>query len=175
MLEKFAQAWGLDWMLGGIYVKDRIGLWDWWFADITTTFNAWSHNADSCARSIHRLIWKIPLKFMDSWTLPRAICQVFLTNGIEATSALLTLWIWIWHLMAIGNTVVSTSWKLLTHVWIEASFQNLAFLKSWMWVIFNTSRIFDGELKSSQFSAQMELYVFLSEHFRLIMQLSGYW
>ena len=42
---KFAQAWGFGLDVGGIYIKDRLTL-GLMVRDITTTFNAWSHDAE---------------------------------------------------------------------------------------------------------------------------------
>ncbi|MEX2566432.1 MAG: PorV/PorQ family protein [Cyclobacteriaceae bacterium] len=71
---KFANAWGFGLDLGAIYLYEgwRVGVMA---RDITTTFNAWSHNADMVRNIYAQTQNEIPLNSIEL-TLPRAILGV---------------------------------------------------------------------------------------------------
>lgn len=71
---KFAKAWGFGLDFGAIYVADewRVGLMA---RDITTTFNAWSHNADLVKEIYTQTQNEIPINSIEI-TLPRATLSV---------------------------------------------------------------------------------------------------
>jgi hypothetical protein len=71
---KFAKAWGFGLDLGAIYLLD-----DWRFGlmarDVTTTFNAWSHQAELVRDIYAQTNNEIPLNSIEL-TLPRAILSI---------------------------------------------------------------------------------------------------
>ncbi|MCC5936302.1 MAG: PorV/PorQ family protein [Lunatimonas sp.] len=71
---KFANAWGFGLDVGGIYLHNswRFGLM---LRDITTTFNAWFHNADLVRDIYNQTNNEIPVNSIEL-TLPRAIWSV---------------------------------------------------------------------------------------------------
>jgi hypothetical protein len=68
---KFAKAWGFGLDVGGIFLLDQ-----WKFGimlrDVTTTFNAWNHNAEMVRDIYSKTNNEIPLNSIEL-TLPRAI------------------------------------------------------------------------------------------------------
>ena len=78
---KFAKAWGFGLDFGAIYVANewRVGLMA---RDITTTFNAWSHNADLVKDIYAQTQNEIPVNSIEI-TLPRATLSV--SRNIELT------------------------------------------------------------------------------------------
>ena len=68
---KFATAWGFGLDLGGIFLLDqwRLGLM---LRDVTTTFNAWSHNAELVREIYAQTNNVVPLNSIEL-TLPRAV------------------------------------------------------------------------------------------------------
>ncbi|NHE55590.1 putative type IX sorting system protein PorV2 [Cyclobacterium plantarum] len=68
---KFAKAWGFGLDFGAIYLWEdwRIGLMA---RDVTTTFNAWSHNADLVREIYSQTQNEVPINSIEL-TLPRAI------------------------------------------------------------------------------------------------------
>ncbi|MCS5490161.1 PorV/PorQ family protein [Algoriphagus limi] len=71
---KFASAWGFGLDVGGMYVHKRLtaGLM---IRDITTTFNAWAHNAELVRDIYSSTNNEIPLNSVEL-TLPRAISSI---------------------------------------------------------------------------------------------------
>lgn len=71
---RFAQAWGFGLDIGGIYLKDqwRFGLM---LRDVTSTFNAWFHNAEMVRDIYAQTNNVIPVNSIEL-TLPRAIFSV---------------------------------------------------------------------------------------------------
>jgi len=71
---KFAKAWGFGLDFGAIYMENgwRIGLMA---RDITTTFNAWSHNADLVRDIYAQTQNQIPINSIEL-TLPRATLSI---------------------------------------------------------------------------------------------------
>src|SRR5690606_15096030 len=71
---KFAQAWGFGLDVGGIYVQKNmtIGLM---VRDITTTYNAWTHDAELVREIYSETNNEIPLNTVEL-TLPKAIAGI---------------------------------------------------------------------------------------------------
>ncbi len=71
---KFANAWGFGLDVGGIYLFE-----DWRFGlmlrDVTTTFNAWAHNADMVRDIYAQTNNEVPINSIEL-TMPRAIFSV---------------------------------------------------------------------------------------------------
>jgi hypothetical protein len=166
---KFAQAWGFGLDIGGIYVKDRLTL-GLMVRDITTTFNAWSHNAELVRDIYSQTNNEIPLNSVEL-TLPRAISSISYQWKIGSDFGLLTALDLDMTFDGNRNTVVSTELiSIDPRFGMEASFQNLAFLRAGVGN-FQYIKDFDGN-KSLNFQPSMGIGVFLSERFQIDYALS---
>lgn len=166
---KFAQAWGFGLDLGGIYVKDRFSM-GLMVRDITSTFNAWSHNAELVKEVYAQTNNEIPLNSVEI-TLPRAISSISYQWKIGTDFGLLTALDLDMTFDGNRNTVVSTELiSIDPRFGLEASFQNLAFLRAGVGN-FQYIKDFDGS-KSLNFQPSMGIGVFLSERFQIDYALS---
>ncbi len=166
---KFAQAWGFGLDLGGIYVKDRmtVGLM---LRDITTTFNAWSHDADLVREVYAQTNNVVPINSVEI-TLPRAISSISYDWKIGTQFNLLTALDLDMTFDGKRNTVISTSLVSIDPKFgLEAGFQNIAFLRAGV-SNFQYIKDFEGE-KSLNFSPSMGIGVFLNERFQIDYALS---
>lgn len=166
---KFAQAWGFGLDLGGIYVKDRmtVGLM---VRDITTTFNAWSHDADLVREVYAQTNNEVPINSVEI-TLPRAISSISYDWKIGTQFNLLTALDLDMTFDGNRNTVISTSLLSIDPKFgLEAGFQNLAFLRAGV-SNFQYVKDFEGE-KSLNYSPSMGIGVFLNERFKIDYALS---
>lgn len=166
---KFAQAWGFGLDLGGIYIKDRmtVGLM---VRDITTTFNAWSHDADLVRQVYAQTNNEVPINSVEI-TLPRAISSISYDWKIGTQFSLLTALDLDMTFDGNRNTVISTSLLSIDPKFgLEAGFQNLAFLRAGV-SNFQYIKDFEGE-KSLNFSPSMGLGVFLNDRFQIDYALS---
>ena len=166
---KFAQAWGFGLDLGGIYIKDRMtfGLM---VRDITTTFNAWSHDADLVRQVYAQTNNEVPINSVEI-TLPRAISSISYDWKIGTQFSLLTALDLDMTFDGNRNTVISTSLLSIDPKFgLEAGFQNLAFLRAGV-SNFQYIKDFEGE-KSLNFSPSMGLGVFLNDRFQIDYALS---
>lgn len=166
---KFAQAWGFGLDVGGIYVKDKLTL-GLMVRDITTTFNAWSHNAELVREIYAQTDNEIPVNSVEL-TLPRAISSVAYTFQIGKQFSLLTTLDLDMTFDGERNTVIST--PLLSvdpRFGLEAGFQNIAFLRAG---IGNFQYIKDFQGKESlNMQPSMGIGVFISERFQIDYALS---
>jgi hypothetical protein len=166
---KFAQAWGFGLDLGGIYVKNRLTM-GLMVRDITTTFNAWSHNAELVRDIYAQTNNEVPINSVEL-TLPRAISSISYQWKIGSDFGLLTALDLDMTFDGNRNTVIST--ELISvdpRFGLEASFQNLAFLRAGIGN-FQYIKDFDGS-KSLNFQPSMGIGVFLSERFQIDYALS---
>jgi hypothetical protein len=166
---KFAQAWGFGLDLGGIYIKNRltVGLM---VRDITTTFNAWSHNSELVRDIYSQTNNEVPINSVEL-TLPRAISSISYQWKIGREFGLLTALDLAMTFAGNRNTVVST--KLISidpRFGLEVSFQKLAFLRAGVGN-FQYIKDFDGN-ESLNFQPSMGIGVFLSERFQIDYALS---
>lgn len=166
---KFAQAWGFGLDLGGIYIKNRltVGLM---VRDITTTFNAWSHNSELVRDIYSQTNNEVPINSVEL-TLPRAISSISYQWKIGSDFGLLTALDLDMTFDGNRNTVVST--KLISidpRFGLEVSFQKLAFLRTGVGN-FQYIKDFDGN-ESINFQPSMGIGVFLSERFQIDYALS---
>lgn len=157
---KFASAWGFGLDLGAIVLLDnwRFGVM---LRDVTTTFNAWSHNADM-VRDVYALTNnQVPLNTTEL-TMPRAIfsaTRIFDINDEISLQAVVDL-----DATFDGkrNTVVRTNLVSLDpRMGVEVGYRNLAFLRGGAG---NVQRIknFDASYYTS-FSPSFGVGVFLNE------------
>ncbi|SFB54450.1 hypothetical protein SAMN04489723_11876 [Algoriphagus aquimarinus] len=166
---KFAQAWGFGLDVGGIYVKDKLTL-GLMVRDITTTFNAWSHNAELVREIYAQTDNEIPVNSVEL-TLPRAISSVAYNWTIGKQFTLLTTLDLDMTFDGQRNTVVSTPLLSIDpRFGLEAGFQNIAFLRAG---IGNFQYIKDFQGKESlNMQPSMGIGVFISERFQIDYALS---
>ncbi len=166
---KFAQAWGFGLDVGGIYVKDKLTL-GLMVRDITTTFNAWSHNAELVREIYAQTDNEIPVNSVEL-TLPRAISSVAYNWTIGKQFTLLTTLDLDMTFDGERNTVVSTPLLSIDPKFgLEAGFQNIAFLRAG---IGNFQYIKDFQGKESlNMQPSMGIGVFISERFQIDYALS---
>ncbi|WP_449353808.1 putative type IX sorting system protein PorV2 [Algoriphagus resistens] len=166
---KFAQAWGFGLDVGGIYIKDRLTL-GLMVRDITTTFNAWSHDAELVREIYAQTDNEIPVNSIEL-TLPRAISSVAYNWKIGNQFSLLTTLDLDMTFDGQRNTVVSTSLLSIDpRFGLEAGFQNIAFLRAG---IGNFQYIKDFQGKESiNVQPSMGIGVFVSDKFQIDYALS---
>lgn len=166
---KFAQAWGFGLDVGGIYVKDKLTL-GLMVRDITTTFNAWSHNAELVREIYAQTDNEIPVNSVEL-TLPRAISSVAYTWKIGNQLSLLTTMDLDMTFDGERNTVISTSLLSIDpRFGLEAGFQNIAFLRAG---IGNFQYIKDFQGKENlNMQPSMGIGVLISERFQIDYALS---
>lgn len=161
---KFAQAWGFGLDVGGLYTKNRLTM-GLMVRDITTTFNAWSHNADLVREVYAQTNNEVPINSVEL-TLPRAISSISYQWKIGSDFGLLTALDLDMTFDGNRNTVIST--ELISvdpRFGLEASFQNLAFLRAGVGN-FQYIKDFDGS-RSLNFQPSMGIGVFLSQRFQI--------
>ena len=166
---KFAQAWGFGLDVGGIYIKDRltVGLM---VRDITTTFNAWSHDAELVREIYAQTDNEIPVNSIEL-TLPRAISSVAYTWKIGKQFSLLTTLDLDMTFDGERNTVISTPLLSIDpRFGLEAGFQNIAFIRAGIGN-FQYIKDFQGN-ESLNMQPSMGIGVFISERFQIDYALS---
>ncbi|MDR7130109.1 hypothetical protein J2X69_002456 [Algoriphagus sp. 4150] len=166
---KFAQAWGFGLDVGGIYIKDRLTL-GLMVRDITTTFNAWSHNAELVREIYAQTDNEIPVNSVEL-TLPRAISSVTYSWQLGKQFSLLTSMDLDMTFDGQRNTVISTSvLSIDPRVGLEAGFQNIAFIRAGIGN-FQYIKDFQGN-ESLNVQPSMGIGVFISERFQIDYALS---
>ncbi|WP_111317155.1 putative type IX sorting system protein PorV2 [Algoriphagus chordae] len=166
---KFAQAWGFGLDVGGIYIKDHLTL-GLMVRDITTTFNAWSHDADLVREIYAQTDNEIPVNSVEL-TLPRAISSVAYTFQIGKQFSLLTTLDLDMTFDGARNTLISSSFLSVDpRFGLEAGFQNMAFLRAGIGN-FQYIKDFDGK-ESLNMQPSMGIGVFISERFQIDYALS---
>lgn len=157
---KFAKAWGFGLDLGGIYLSNqwRFGLM---LRDVTTTFNAWSHNAELVREIYSQTNNKVPLNSIEL-TLPRAILSA--TRDFEINEELYIQAVLDLDVTFDGqrNTILSS--KIVSvdpRAGLEIGYRNTAFLRVGAG---NVQRIkdFDSSFRTS-FQPSFGLGMLLSE------------
>ncbi|WP_416377827.1 PorV/PorQ family protein [Algoriphagus sp. D3-2-R+10] len=166
---KFAQAWGFGLDVGGIYVKDKLTL-GLMVRDITTTFNAWSHNAELVREIYSQTDNEIPVNSVEL-TLPRAISSVAYNWKIGNQFSLLTTMDLDMTFDGQRNTVISTSLLSIDpRFGLEAGFHDIAFLRAGVGN-FQYIKDFQGN-ESLNMQPSMGIGVFISERFQIDYALS---
>ncbi|WP_200980274.1 PorV/PorQ family protein [Echinicola sp. 20G] len=157
---KFAKAWGFGFDLGGILLLDewRVGVM---LRDITTTFNAWSHNAEMVREIYAETNNEVPLNTVEL-TLPRAVFSISRSVNIQellTAEAVLDL-----DMTFDGerNTLISTSvMSIDPRLGLEFGYKNVAYLRGGV-SNFQYIKDFDGQ-KSLALKPSFGLGVFLNE------------
>lgn len=166
---RFAQAWGFGMDVGGIYLLDnwRFGVM---LKDVTSTFNAWFHNADMVRDIYSQTNNEIPVNSIEL-TLPRAIFSV--TRDVQITDEIGVQGVIDLDFTFDGrrNTVLRTSLVSFDpRMGFEVNYSNKFFLRGGG---SNVQRIkdFDGSFYTS-WKPSFGLGVFLSEKFFIDYALS---
>lgn len=166
---KFASAWGFGLDLGGMYVKDRltVGLM---LRDITTTFNAWAHNAELVRDIYADTDNEIPVNSVEL-TLPRAIPSMSYQWGLGKNMQLLTALDLEMTFDGERNTLISTPvMSLDPKLGLELGFKGIAFLRAGL-SNFQNIKDFQGE-ESLTMMPSAGLGVLLNERFQIDYALS---
>ena len=166
---KFAQAWGFGLDVGGIYIKEKLTL-GLMVRDITTTFNAWSHNAELVKEIYAQTDNEVPINSVEL-TLPRAIGSIAYDWNLGEKFNLLAVADLDMTFDGERNTLISTSLiSIDPRLGIEAGFQKIAYLRAGIGN-FQYIKDFDGS-KSLNFQPSMGLGVVLNEKFQIDYALS---
>ena len=166
---KFAQAWGFGLDIGGIYIHKRLTL-GLMVRDITTTFNAWSHDAELVRDIYAQTDNEVPLNSVEL-TLPRAIGSIAYDWNLKGNFSLLTVADLDMTFDGNRNTVISTSLMSIDPKFgFEAGFQKIAYLRAGIGN-FQYIKDFDGS-RSLNFQPSMGLGVVLNEKFQIDYALS---
>jgi len=157
---KFASAWGFGLDLGAIILLD-----EWRFGvmlrDVTTTFNAWSHNADMVRDVYSRTNNQVPLNTTEL-TMPRAILSATRIININDEISLQAVVDLDATFDGKRNTVVRTNLVSLDpRMGVEVGYRKLAYLRGGAG---NVQRIknFDASYYTS-FSPSFGVGVFLND------------
>ena len=126
---KFAQAWGFGLDVGGIFLLEewRIGFM---LRDITTTFNAWFHNADMVRDIYSQTNNEIPVNSIEL-TMPRAIFSV--TRDLDITDDIRIQGVVDLDFTFDGrrNTIIRTGLVSFDpRIGLEGSYKNMVFLRA---------------------------------------------
>ncbi|SDD01544.1 hypothetical protein SAMN04488104_101222 [Algoriphagus faecimaris] len=166
---KFAQAWGFGLDVGAMYVQKKltVGLM---LRDITTTFNAWSHNADMVRDIYANTNNEVPVNSVEL-TLPRAIGSLAYDWNLGSTFSLLTVLDLDMTFDGRRNTVIASDLiSIDPRFGMEVGFKNQVFLRAGA-STFQYVRDFQGE-RSMNFMPSAGLGVRLNDRFQLDYALS---
>ena len=166
---KFAQAWGFGLDVGGLYIQKRmtVGLM---VRDITTTYNAWTHNADLVREIYSQTNNEIPLNTIEI-TLPKAIASIAFDWKLGEKFGLLTALDLETTFDGARNTLISSSgFSIDPKFGLELGFKNLVYLRGGV-SNFQHIKDFQGQ-KSLNFLPAAGLGVILNERFQLDYTLS---
>jgi len=166
---KFAQAWGFGLDVGGIYVQKNmtIGLM---VRDITTTYNAWTHDAELVREIYSETNNEIPLNTVEL-TLPKAIAGIAYDWKFGKDFSLLTALDLEATFDGARNTLISTSaFSLDPKFGLELGFRRLAYVRGGV-SNFQYIKDFQGE-ESLNYMPSVGLGVILNERFQLDYALS---
>lgn len=126
---KFAKAWGFGLDVGAIYRVKRLTLGAM-VRDITTTYNAWSHNADQVRDIYSQTGNEIPLNTIEL-TLPRAILGLAYDWNVGKTLSLLTSVDLETTFDGARNTLISSdAVSIDPRIGLEAGFKQKMFLRA---------------------------------------------
>jgi hypothetical protein len=166
---KFAQAWGFGLDIGGVYIQKQltVGLM---LRDITTTYNAWTHDADQVRAIYDQTNNEIPVNTVEL-TLPKAIASLAYDWKIGEQFSLLTALDLETTFDGPRNTLISTStFSIDPKFGLELGFKRMVFLRGGV-SNFQYIKDFQGE-ESLSFLPAAGLGVILSERFQIDYALS---
>lgn len=126
---KFAQAWGFGLDFGGIYRQGNLtfGLM---MRDITTTYNAWAHNAEQVRSIYSQTNNEVPVNTVEL-TLPRAIGSVAYDLNLASNYTLTAILDLEATLDGKRNTLISSNeLSVDPRVGLELGFRKIAYLRA---------------------------------------------
>ncbi|WP_373400787.1 PorV/PorQ family protein [Algoriphagus halophilus] len=166
---KFAQAWGFGLDIGGIYIHKKLTL-GLMVRDITTTFNAWSHDAELVRDIYSQTDNEIPINSVEL-TLPRAIGSIAYDWNLGSNFSLLTVADLDMTFDGNRNTLIHNSvFSIDPRLGIEAGFQRIAYLRAGIGN-FQYIKDFEGN-ESLNMQPSMGVGVVLNEKFQIDYALS---
>lgn len=166
---KFAKAWGFGLDVGAMYRYKKLIL-GLMLRDITTTYNAWTHDADQIRAIYSQTNNEIPLNTVEL-TLPRAILGLAYTWNFGKSISLLSALDLETTFDGQRNTLISTEvMSVDPRVGLEAGFKQKIFLRMGM-SNFQQIKDFEGQ-KSWTYLPSAGLGVVLSEKIQIDYALS---
>jgi hypothetical protein len=166
---KFAQAWGFGLDVGGIYIQKRMtfGLM---VRDITTTYNAWSHNAEMVRDIYSQTNNEVPINSVEI-TLPKAIASIAYDWKIGEQFNLLTALDLETTFDGARNTIISSSTLSVDPKFgLELGFKHLVFVRGGV-SNFQYIKDFQGN-ETLNYMPSAGLGVILNERFQIDYALS---
>lgn len=126
---KFAQAWGFGLDVGGIYRTKQLTL-GLMLKDITTTYNAWAHDAEQVRAIYSQTNNEIPVNTVEL-TLPRAIGSIAYEKKLGSSFSMVAALDLEATFDGPRNTLISS--ELISvdpRIGLEFGFKNLAYLRA---------------------------------------------
>lgn len=166
---KFAQAWGFGLDVGGIYIQKRmtVGVM---LRDITTTYNAWTHDAELVRDIYSQTNNEVPINSVEI-TLPKAIASIAYDWKIGEQFNLLTALDLETTFDGARNTVISSSTiSIDPKIGLELGYKNLVYVRGGV-SNFQYIKDFQG-VESMNFMPSAGLGVILNERFQIDYALS---
>jgi hypothetical protein len=166
---KFAQAWGFGLDVGGVYIQKRmtIGLM---VRDITSTYNAWTHNAELVREVYAQTNNEIPVNTVEI-TLPKAIASFAYNWKLGEKFTVLTALDLETTFDGARNTLVSSSvFSIDPKFGLELGYKQLVFVRSGV-SNFQYIKDFQGG-ESLNFLPAAGLGVILNDRFQIDYALS---
>lgn len=166
---KFAQAWGFGLDIGGIFIQKRLTL-GLMVRDITTTYNAWTHDADLVRDIYAQTNNEVPINTVEI-TLPKAIASIAYDLPLGTQFSLLAALDLETTFDGPRNTLLSTStFSVDPRIGLELGYKQLAFLRGGV-SNFQYIKDFQG-MESLNFMPSAGLGVLLNERFQIDYALS---
>jgi len=166
---KFAQAWGFGLDVGGIYIQKRmtVGLM---LRDITTTYNAWTHDAELVRAIYSQTNNEVPINSVEI-TLPKAIGSITYDWRIGEQFNLLTALDLETTFDGARNTLIASSTLSIDPKFgLELGYKNLVYVRGGV-SNFQYIKDFEG-VESLNFLPSAGLGVVISERFQIDYALS---
>jgi len=166
---KFAQAWGFGLDVGGIYIQKRmtVGLM---LRDITTTYNAWTHDAELVRAIYSQTNNEVPINSVEI-TLPKAIGSITYDWRIGEQFNLLTALDLETTFDGARNTLIASSTLSIDPKFgLELGYKNLVYIRGGV-SNFQYIKDFEG-VESLNFLPSAGLGVVISERFQIDYALS---
>lgn len=161
---KFAQAWGFGLDLGGMYLHKRMTL-GLMVRDITTTYNAWSHNAELVREIYSQTDNEIPVNSVEI-TLPRILAGIAYDWSLGKSFGLMTTLDLETTFDGARNTLISSSTiSIDPRIGLELGYKKMAFLRAGA-STFQQIKDFEGNTSMS-FLPSAGLGVMLSDRFQI--------
>jgi len=166
---KFAQAWGFGLDVGGIYIQKRMTL-GLMVRDITTTYNAWTHDAEMVRDIYSQTNNEVPINSVEI-TLPKAIASITYDWKLGDQFNLLTALDLETTFDGARNTVISSSAiSIDPRFGLELGFKQLVFVRGGV-SNFQYIKDFQGN-ETMNYMPSAGLGVILNERFQIDYALS---